>query len=230
MSYVSDAHRFRKTIAGLCMIGAPILFLVASFIAPASDSDEATAVGLIAADSGAYITSGVLVLFGWALFMCATLGMMHMLREKGASEGHLGGALMFIGTVCAIAQTGFSIALWEAAKVDPASATSLLTAFNDSGVPMAVLFMAPLGVTLGAIVLSWSLYRNHFVAPWMAAAIGISGIAFAAGSLAFSQELFIAASALLLVGMGALGSMVLSESVEEWEHTPEFHGLGLGAH
>ena len=228
MSYVSDAHRFRKTMAGLCMIGAPVLFLISSIMSPGFDSDEATAVGLIAEDANAFGTSQLLALAGWGLFLCGAMAMMHMLREKGATEGHVGGAFAVIGTLAAIAQCGFGIALWQVTENDSAAAVSLLKDLD--GLAMVVLFMVPLGVTIGAIVFSWALYRHHFVPAWMAAAIGASGITFAIGSLAYSQELYIAASALLLVGFGALGSVVLNETVEDWEHTPEFHGLGISAH
>ena len=211
-------------MAGLCMIGAPVLFLISSILAPGFDSDEATAVGLIAGDANAFGTSQMLVLAGWALFLCAVMAMMHMLREKGATEGHIAGALAVIGTLAAIAQAGFGIALWQVTENDSAAAVALLTGLD--GVAEAVLFMVPLGVTLGGVVFAWALYRHHFVPAWMAAAIGGSAITFAIGTMAYSQELYIAASALLLVGFGALGTMVLNETVEEWEHTPEFHGIG----
>lgn len=227
MSYVSDAHRFRKTMAGLCMIGAPILFLISSILTPGFDSDEATAVGLIAGDASAFGTSQLLAMAGWGLFLCAAMAMMHMLREKGATAGHIAGAFAVIGTLAAIAQSGFGIALWQVTENDSAAAVSLLTGLD--GLAEVILFMVPLGVTIGAIVFAWALYRHHFVPAWMAAMIGGSAITFAIGSLAFSQELYIAASALLLLGLGALGAMVLNESVEDWEHTPEFHGLGISA-
>lgn len=229
MSYVSDAHRFRKTMAGLCMIGAPVLFLASSLMAPGFDSDEATFVGKIAGDAEAFATSQILLLCAWALFVPIVMSLMHMLREKGAGEGHLGGAVAMLGTICAIAQAGFGLALWKMVETDQAQAASMLTAFNDSTLAAAILFFLPLGVTVGGIVLSWALYRLHFVPAWMAAAVGGSAILFAAGSMAFSQPLFIAASAVALIGFGSMGLMVLNESVEDWEHTPEFHGLGLGA-
>jgi hypothetical protein len=228
MSYVSDAHRFRKTMAGLCMIGAPVLFLIGSLLSPGIDSDEATAVGLIAGDEGAFLSSVVLQFVGWSLFLVCVMAMMHMLRERGAQEGHVGGTLAVIGTLCAIAQTGFLLALWQVTRTDQGAATTMLAGID--GIAAVVLFVLPLGVTLGGIVLSWALYRHHFVPAWMAAAIGASAITFAIGSVTYSQELFIAASALLLAGFGALGAMVLNETVEEWEHTPEFHGIGLGTH
>ena len=228
MSYVSDGHRFRKTMAGLCMIGAPALFLLSALVAPGFDSDEAAAVGLIAGDAEAFATSQILLLAAWALFIPVVMSLMHMLREKGAGEGHLGGSLAIVGTIAAIAQCGFGLALWKMVETDQGQAASMLAAFNDSTLPALILFLLPLGVTLGGIVLSWALYRLHFVPAWMAAMIGSSAILFAAGAITYEQSLYIAASAAALVGFGALGLMVLNESVEDWEHTPEFHGIGIG--
>ena len=225
MSYVSDAHRFRKTMAGLCMIGAPVLFLIGSIIAPGLDADGATAAGLIAGDSGAFATAQFLTLVGWSLFLVAVMALMHMLREKGATAGHVAGALGVIGTICAIAQAGFGLALWQVVENDAAAGAALLE--NLDGLAYAALFIMPIGVTVAGVLFSWALYRHHVIPAWMAFCVGASGITFAVGSLAYSTELFVAASALLLVGFGAMGAMVLNETVEEWEHTPEFHGIGV---
>ena len=212
-------------MAGLCMIGAPVLFLISSIIAPGLDADEATAVGLIAGDLDAFATSQLLTLIGWSLFLVAVMAMMHMLRERGATAGHIAGALGVVGTLCAIAQTGFMLALWQVVSNDAAAGVALMESID--GLAAVVLFMLPLGVTLGGILFAWALFRHHVLPAWMAACIGAAGITFAVGSFAFAIELFIAASALLLVGFGAMGLMVLNETVEEWEHTPEFHGIGL---
>ena len=40
-----------------------------------------------------------------------------------------------------------------------------------------------------------------------------------------SVPFVIVAAAVLLVGLGSTGLLVLRESDAEWEHTPEFHGF-----
>lgn len=227
MSHVSDGRSFRKTIAGACMIGAPVLFLLSSLVTPGLDSDEATTVGLIAGDADAYATSQLLLLAAWALFIPVVMSLMHMLRERGAGEGNLGGALAIVGVIAAIAQTGFGLALWKMVETDQGQATSMLAAFNDSTLAAMILFFLPLGVTVGGVVLSWALFRLHFVPAWMAAMIAGSAVLFALGAITYEESLFIAASVAALIGFGALGLTVLNETDEEWEHTPEFHGIGL---
>jgi hypothetical protein len=46
-------------------------------------------------------------------------------------------------------------------------------------------------------------------------------IAFPLGSV----TLAIVGAAVLFVGLGSIGRMILTETDEEWEHTPEFHGF-----
>ena len=68
-------------------------------------------------------------------------------------------------------------------------------------------------------------YNRLAITRVTANCIGGSAILYAIAALAYSQALFIAASAVLLIGSGALGMVVLRESVEDWEHTPEFRGF-----
>lgn len=221
---VSDAHRFRKTVAGLCMIMAPVLFIVATLVAPGFDRDEGAFAALIAESPDAFATSQVLLLGGWALFLCAVLGVMHMLRERGVAEGHIGGGLAIVGILAAVGQAGLSLAVWQAGSVE--TMTALLTNVSDSSLATVVLFALPLAITAGGIVLAWGLYRQHFAPAWMAGAIGLSAAGFAVGSLAASQAIFLIAGALLLVGLGSLGMHILGESTEDWDHTREYSGFG----
>lgn len=217
---VSDAHRFRKTVAGICMIGAPLLFLLGALVGPGVDADEATMGRLIADEPGAWMLSQALILTGWALFIPAVLGMVHMLRERGVAEGHTGGAIALIGVVAAIAQSGFGLTVGRLGEISTEAATSALNAVAD-GLASFVLFALPIGVTIGGVILAWALYRNGFVAAWIAAAIGLSGLLFALASLLMAQELFIAAAAVASAGFTALGRIILRESTEAWEHTPQ---------
>lgn len=221
---VSDAHRFRKTIAGLCMILAPVFFLAASIVTPGFDSSERAFAELITSDRDAFGAAQALAFAGWALFIPAVLGVVHMLRERGVAEGHLGGLLALLGAVGGIAQCGAGLAMWQSGPTQQVA--GLLVGLGDSVAATVLLFVLPFGVTLGTILLAWGLYRRRFAPTWMAACLGLAGIVFAIAALTYSQEIYIAASVILLAGLGALGLRVLQESVEDWEHTPE---LAAGA-
>jgi hypothetical protein len=50
-------------------------------------------------------------------------------------------------------------------------------------------------------------------------------IALAIGFATAGELIAIAGAVLLLAGLGSIGRMVLGESDEAWEHTPEYGGL-----
>ena len=80
--HLSDAPHSRKTIAGACMVVAPLVLLVAMVIHPASDMDEATQVATIAENLNAWYVAHLLALVAIALMVPVVLGLMHMLRER----------------------------------------------------------------------------------------------------------------------------------------------------
>jgi hypothetical protein len=108
---------------------------------------------------------------------------------------------------------------------------SLLTRLGDSAATQIPLFILPLGVTLGALVLCWGLTANHIAPLWMTLPLGLGGVGYAVASLTYSQPLDINAAQQTLIGLGADGRMVLLETVDVWEHAPDFHGWDpLGSH
>ena len=227
----TDPHRFRKTVAGSCMIAAPVLFLVSSIVSPTLDSDEAKLVASAAEHPDRWYASNLLFMLAFALFLVATLGVMHMLRERGAAFGHIGGALALVGILASLASSAGFMVVWQMAGGDRNEMVNLLDrVFNTAGSAVPLLFLG-LGVTVGYLVLCWGLTAAKAAPAWMSAAIALAALLYAVASATFSQPLSVAASAVLLVGMGAMGRMVLGETVDDWEHTPEFHGMrALGTH
>ena len=227
----TDPHRFRKTVAGGCMIAAPALFLLASVVTPAaSNNSDAALIQAAASDPDRWISGALLALAGWALFLPAVLGLMHMLRERGVAFGHVGGALALAGTVCAIANTTLFVMIWQMGAGGTDQMIGLLERLGTETASGVVLFILPVLVTIGALVLCWGLTATHIAPLWMTLPLALGACAYAIASIALAQELFIAASALTLVGLGAIGRMVLAETVEEWEHAPDFHGFGALTH
>src|SRR4029078_4998357 len=77
MFVLSDAHHFRKMVAGFCMVFAPLCMLV----------------GFIADPDASY----AFLFIGAVLMVPAALGLMHMLREREGACGHMGGGLSLVG-------------------------------------------------------------------------------------------------------------------------------------
>ena len=78
---------------------------------------------------------------------------------------------------------------------------------------------------LFVIVLAWGLARAHAVPAWSALCIAVAAVLFAISGPTASSPMQLIAAAVLLVGLGAIGWMVLSETDDQWEHTPEVHGF-----
>jgi uncharacterized membrane protein len=227
MPTLSDAHHFRKTVAGICMVLAPALFLAAAIVSPSSDNDAGAILAATAEHQDRFYISTVLAIAGAVLLLPALLGLMHMLREKQVALGHVGGGLSLLGNLAFMLFFGVSLMQWQMVRggADTGEMTALLDRFmNTTG--SAVFFFLSLAFTIGMVVLAVGLYRARAVHWSTAGALAIGAVvlqvAFFVGNTA---GWYIVASAILLVGFATVGRMVLLETDEEWEHTPEFAGF-----
>jgi hypothetical protein len=222
----SDSHHFRKMVAGCCMVLAPLAVLVAFVFSPPIHTGAGAQMASFATHQDKALFSGLMTLLAVGLAVGATLGMMHMLRDRGTAFGHLGGALALIGFVASAAQAGISLMGWAMARdgVQAADVTAWHAATHDAAIVIPV-FVAGFLATIGFIVLAAGLYRTKAVDWWMAATIALGALAVALALPLESIAVGILAGALLLVGLGSVGMMVLRETDSDWEHTPDYRGM-----
>src|SRR6476469_7242488 len=112
---MSDAHHFRKMVAGFCMIFAPLCVLVGFIV----DPDAAYA----------------FLFVGAILMVPAALGLMHMLREREVAYGHMGGGLSLIGLMGMTGLIG----------LDAGPATDLVDRADHLSGPATWMFVATMG-------------------------------------------------------------------------------------
>jgi hypothetical protein len=227
MTYLSDAHHFRKTVAGFCMVLAPLLFLVAMVIHPETGTDEASVIAAAADSPDAWYLAHLLVLVSIVLAVPAVLGLMHMLREREVSLGHAGGGLGLLGLIAfAGIVTLEGLVGWQMAVAgDRAEMVALLERLFDTTGVVVPLYIMSFAFTLGVICLAAGLYRARAVQWWMAMFVAVGVVCGAIAGAAAIEWLAIVGAAFLLVGLGSIGRMVLTESDEDWEHTPEYRGF-----
>jgi len=187
---ISDAHHFRKMVAGFCMLFAPICMLIGFSV----DPDAAYA----------------FLFVGAILMVPAALGLMHMLREREVAFGHLGGGLSLVGLMGMTALVG----------MDVSGATKLVDRVNHLVGVGHWMFVAAMGFGLGMMLLGMGTFRAHAIASWAAACLMVGGVAFDAGLLAHSGGVAIASAAVMLIGLASTGYVVWRESDDAWEHTP----------
>jgi hypothetical protein len=227
MTYLSDAHHFRKMVAGFCMVMAPLLFLVAMVIHPETGTSEASVITAAADSPDAWYIAHLLVLVSIVLAVPAVLGLMHMLREREVALGHVGGGLGLLGLIAfAGIVTLEGLVGWQmAAAGDRVEMVALLERLFDTTGVVVPLYVMSFAFTLGVICLAAGLYRARAVQWWMAIFLAVGAVCGAIGGAAALEWLAIVGAAFLFVGLGSIGRMVLTESDEDWEHTPEYRGF-----
>jgi hypothetical protein len=224
--HLSDAHHSRKMVAGACMVVAPVLLLVAMVIHPASDMDEATQVATIADNLDAWYAAHLIALVSIVLTVPALLGLMHMLRKRQVSLGHIGGGLAMVGLLAFVGIVAMELVMWElVSEGETATAVTLLQGLNDSAGILIPFGLMSFGFAIGMALLAVGLYRARAVQSWMAVCVGVGSILFGFGIATAMNWLTIVAAAFLVVGLGSIGRMVLRETDEAWEHTPEYEGF-----
>jgi hypothetical protein len=208
------------------MVVAPVFLLVATVIHPASDMDEATQVATIADNLDAWYVAHLLALISIAVMVPAVLGLMHMLREREVAFGHVGGALTMLGLLAFTGIVAMELVMWQmAAGGDTREAVALLERLNETAGIVIPFVAVSFGFALGVACLAIGLYRARAVQSWMAISVAAGAILFGVAIGGAMNWLAIVAAAFLVVGLGAIGRMVLKETDEAWEHTPEYDGF-----
>jgi hypothetical protein len=224
---LSDTHHFRKLVAGACMVLAPILLLVAAVIHPGFETDEAAQLGVIAESRDAWYIATLLGLVSIALAVPAVLGLMHMLREREAAAGHLGGGLALLGLLAFAALAGMAFVAWQMAATgaDQAQMAALLENVRESSGVFFPVYLITYAFALGMLVLAYGLGRARAVPAVMAVCLAIGGVAVVLAAPLGAAWLMIVGAAFLVVGLGSTGLMVLRATDADWENTPHFRGF-----
>src|SRR3954467_3222585 len=142
MRGLSDAHHFRKTVAGTCMVFGPLLALVSGIVQPDPKLDEAQQLAVVAGHMDAWYVAQMVALVSIVLAVPAVLGLMHMLREREVAFGHVGGGLSLIGLLGFMGLTSLALVQWQmVAGGSTAQMTDLLHRMNHTtgmAVPFAL--------------------------------------------------------------------------------------------
>ncbi len=226
MNRLSNAHHFRKQVAGICMLVAPALLLAGVVIHPETGTSESSMVAAAAGSPDAWYAAHLLVLCSLVLAIPATLGLMHMLREREVAWGHAGGGLALLGIIAFIAiVTVEGFVGWQAVAGDRAEMTALLQRLFDSDGFGTLFGVASFGYVLGIATLAMGLYRARATQSYFALFLAAGAVMLTISASSASELLAAVGAAFIVVGSGMVGRAVLAESDEAWEHTPEYEGF-----
>lgn len=228
MLKVTDAINFRRTVAGLCLIAAPLALGLALLLHPGEG--EAGVVQSIADNPGLIEAASLLIILSSVLFVPALMGILSLVRGRGVALVHIGVGLMLIGVIGHAVWTTFQLVM--AALLQSNLGQSQLAAAVEGGGPPPIGLMVALvmflgGFFLGLLVLAAGLWRSHTVPKWVA--VGL--VLVAAGDFIPGGKVVTAVGIALTVAcFGAIGLTVLRMSDADWQQgrVPVEEGMEVG--
>lgn len=215
MLTLNDAMNFRRTVAGLSLLAAPVV-LGAGLLVHPGESD-AGLVASVAAEPVRTETSSLLIILSTVLFVPALAGVLHLVRGRGVALTHVGVGLMVVGVVGHAVWTTFQLVMVALVHSDMDQA-QLAQAVEGGGAPpvglMIGLVMFLGGFFLGGVVLGIGLWRSHVVPTWVPVFLIVGSFAdFVPGG----RIVLVLGAAAGVLGFGAIGLQLLRMSDAEWE-------------
>jgi hypothetical protein len=213
-----DVSNFRRTLAGICLIIQPLLNLISVAISPQQSTDTSEQLAMMGAHPTRFLISSLLDLLWLLLLIPAVLGLLHLLRARGALLGHIGGGFALAGAVGAAAYRGVNLGQLQVVESD-LNQEQVLTAFGQASLgSVVVMLISALGLIVGYALLAVGLWRTR-AAPRGASGlivaflvIDVVGLAAAGGN----KGVLLVAHTLLLVGLGWIGVRILAMSDAQW--------------
>ncbi|MBA2691386.1 MAG: hypothetical protein H0U65_02680 [Rubrobacter sp.] len=226
MLKMNDANDFRRTLAGLCLIAAPLAFGGSDVIRLSIEGGAAEGreqLAAIAASPGLWQVAGFLNMVGVILFVPAILGLMHLMRKRSVVLGHIGGALALIGMLGWAAHNRGYFGFMGAAgtsEIGHGQMVGFIEHWATSPDTIYYVLMFLVGSLFGMLLLGIGLYRARVTYRWAAAL-------FLGGTVLYNVTVFTPAAenmlaigvfhAIIALGLAGTGVNVLAMSDEDWE-------------
>lgn len=227
---LSNTSRFRRLVAGFCLIAAPIVLLVGALLHPQGEQASAAHLAVVATNPDRYYWAHAILLAGLALFLPVVLALMHLLKEREPKLGHLGGGLAMIGLFAAtavVAVDGIAVSQMGQPEANVEEMAALLDRIKESPGLRVIAIVAGVSLLLGMLLLALGLWRTGVVQPWMASGVAGGAIAFLVGVATDNRVVFALAFALYLIALGPLGWRLLRESDDAWSPGDAVRGAEL---
>jgi Domain of unknown function (DUF4386) len=208
-------NRFRKTAAGLCLIGAPATLFAGTVVHPGLRESAAAQLALIADNPDQWYLNHILGVVSMTLFIPALVALVHLVRDREPGLAYAGAALGVVGT---IGFTGvmaiYGFVAWQIAmSPDQARMAELFERINEApGVAIPFRLM-PLAFVAGMVCLAIGLHRAG-VARRACVAIAAGPVIFALGAQTENVTLMVPGAGMMTVGLGSIGVRMLKEAKE----------------
>ena len=223
---IAKTEKFRRWVAGVSLIGFAAALVAQDLVGPRTPSDAAGRYAAVAADRGGMVATSVLLLVSSLFLVPAVFGLLHLLRERGVTLGHVGGALAIVGALGHVAVMTYQLALVEMTRVgDRDAMVALIDRLDSSPVVGVLVFPMILAFALGLLVLAIALWRARIVQGW-AAALVVAAVALDIGAPdGAPASVSIAKQLLAFAAFAYVGLRILRMSDAEWERPSEAREL-----
>jgi hypothetical protein len=224
MLKIWDAHNFRRTLTGLSLIGAPLVFLVSLGAFPDLPDDPTAMLAAIAANHERTMVAALLLMLSSVLFLPAFVGLIHLLRDRGVVLGHLGGGLALLGALGHIGRaTHFLVYVqMTTGGADQAQMVALMNRIQGDSALLPIMLSLG-GFDIGLLLLGIGLWRARVRPRWAVAGVVLAIVLFIIGVIISGGGTIIVLVVLagLAISLGAIGWSVLRMSDGDWERLPE---------
>ncbi|MGH3457869.1 hypothetical protein [Aeromicrobium sp.] len=225
MPGTSPTTGFRRTMAGMGLIGFPLTGLVAALLDAEEGTETAGAelYSIAAAHGDAILASALVFMISAVLTVPVAVAAMHLVRERGTILVHAGAVLLVLG---GFGHMGF--ATWQVmiTRIPSASDEAALVAFLERQQTVMTALILPLliAVPIGVLFLVIALRKSGVVERWFlhaTLALFAFDVVLNSTELEGSKVGIGVVWAGLTVLFGHLGIRVLRMSESEWSRHSE---------
>jgi Domain of unknown function (DUF4386) len=221
---ISDAAHFRRVVAGLCLVAAPLLFAAAEIATPQPSGSAAAQLASFAQHRNLLVVG---VLCGLASSMCfipALFGLLHKIRHRGVVYAHVAAALIIYGLVTQAALGGINVMFWVMTKpgMNHAAMVNLLSGLqqHESAVAAAPLLAGHYLFAIGVVLLGVAVWRARLAPRWAGILVALWPVSDVALSSA-GDTASLVSDAIAVAGFAALGWRMLTTPDPSWDPSPE---------
>ena len=169
MFTLGNAAHFRRTVAGVSLLCAPVFFAGAEILSPESEGSGASQLALYAEHRGPLLASAMLGLAATIFFIPAIFGILHLVRTRGVTFAHVAVAMCLYGLVTAhAALSGVNIMFYEmtSANVNKFAMATLLDELTSGPAVAAPLLLGHLIFAIGMLLLGIGVWRSRAFPGW----------------------------------------------------------------
>lgn len=219
MNALFDNNRVRQIGGGICLIAAPVALFAGTAVHPGLSSDASGLLRIVARHRDAWYATHIL---GWAfvvLAIPAILALAHLLRDRQGVFGNLGAALAVIGIIgFAGVVTAYGFVAWQMVVAgDRAQMVALFARLEHSPGVWIPLRAMTAALVPGFGLLAIGLVRARAVPLWTPPTFALGIVLVGLGMAKANTEVILVGSALMTLGLGWIGVLVLRQPVQAWQ-------------